>query len=319
MVKKFLCLIVAFVSFIRIYSESSIKLGVLKGISCVPCAYLIENKAKLSVQNMEFRVFDSERSEFPELLRGEIDMGFLSARAAAKSYLAGASVVAVGIVQNGNLYLVTGDEPYGSLDDLREKKILCAENDDESGSVLKSVLSKRGILEGENPAKLDFSVPLANIPNRLITGKEKYAFLTEPYASVAIKNSGNLVRAENIHKIYYELDGDFLNYPEVLLVANKKFASENRKLINQFMDVYKIAHEWTQKNPVKAASLSEKHGLGLSAPVVKNALPFASLTWRSALGGKAEIEKLLSLFLDSNEKKSKSIGEKLPDEDFYFK
>ena len=76
--KRFFCLALAFFSAFLISAQPSIRLGVLKGISCVPCAYLIENKEKLAVQNMEFKVFDSERTELPALLRGELDAGFQS-------------------------------------------------------------------------------------------------------------------------------------------------------------------------------------------------------------------------------------------------
>ena len=126
--RKFAWVVFAlFCRFFLFAQTPSVRLGVLKGISCSPCAYLIANKEKLSVQNMAFKVFDSEQSELPALLKGEIDMGFLAPEDAAKVFSKGnGALICVGVVQNGSLCLLTSDESYSSLQDLRGKKILAA-------------------------------------------------------------------------------------------------------------------------------------------------------------------------------------------------
>ena len=45
--KRFFCIVSAFLSFMFLKAQSpSIRLGMLTDISCLPCAYLIENRAK---------------------------------------------------------------------------------------------------------------------------------------------------------------------------------------------------------------------------------------------------------------------------------
>lgn len=308
MLKKIACL---FYSLLCVYlgaQSPSVQLGVLKGISCAPCSYLIENKEKLAVQNMASKVFDSEQSELPALLKGEIDMGFLAPENAAKVFSKGnGAVICVGVVQNGSLCLLTSDESYSSLQNLRGKKILAAAEKSDS-LIFKHLLSKKEIPvdEGENLVLLDFSVPPANIANNLITKKTDYAILTEPYATVALKNSKELRRAENFQKIYNESE-EWSSFPAMLLVVRADFAKENQELVRKVTEVYKSAIQWSIKNPSKAAILAKKHNLGLPEAVVRQSIPNAALIWRDAKAAKADIEKYL-LILDRE----------LPGEEFYF-
>ena len=300
--RKFAWVVFAlFCRFFLFAQTPSVRLGVLKGISCSPCAYLIANKEKLSVQNMAFKVFDSEQSELPALLKGEIDMGFLAPEDAAKVFSKGnGALICVGVVQNGSLCLLTSDESYSSLQDLRGKKILAAAEKSDS-LIFKHLLSKKEIPvdEGENPVLLDFSVPPANIANNLITKKSDYA-------TVALKNSKELRRAENFQKIYNENE-EWSSFPAMLLVVRADFVKENRELVRKTGEVYKSAIQWTVKNPSKAAILAEKHNIGLSEDVVKQSVPNAVLIWRDAKAAKADIEKYLLI-----------LKRELPDEGFYF-
>lgn len=257
---------------------------------------------------MVFKVFDSEQSELPALLKGEIDMGFLAPEDAAKVFSKGnGALICVGVVQNGSLCLLTSDESYSSLQDLRGKKILAAAEKSDS-LIFKHLLSKKEIPvdEGENPVLLDFSVPPANIANNLITKKSDYAILTEPYATVALKNSKELRRAENFQKIYNESE-EWSSFPAMLLVARADFVKGNRELVRKTGEVYKSAIQWTVKNPAKAAILAEKHNIGLSEGVVKQSVPNAALIWRDAKAAKADIEKYLLI-----------LKRELPGEEFYF-
>lgn len=301
----FLCLFSAFFLNAQL---PSIRLGLLKGISCAPCAYLIENKAKLSVQNMDFQIFDSERAELPKLLRGELDVAFLSPRDAAKVFKAtGGSIVMLASVQNGNLFLLTNDENYRSFEDLKGETLVCAENDIEGSAVFKHILSKKEILvgEGENSVKIDFSLPQANIANSLILGKTKYALVREPFASIALSNS-SVRRVESIQKAYSGVEGGS-SFSVMLLVARSDFKKEKSDLLKRFLDEYRKALLWTTRNPSKAAFLIEKYDFGLSSQLAGKAIPNASLIFRDASAVKSDLEKLYGL-----------LGLEAIGEEFYF-
>lgn len=304
--------IIFFLSFFVSAQSPSIKLGVLKGISCAPCAYLIENKEKLSVQNMNFQIFDSPQSELPKFLRGELDICFLSTKDAAKVFeKSDKKIVFLAVAQNENAYLLTNDETYGSLEDLKGKTIICPQKTSSETTLFNHILTKKEILSdstenSEISVKFDFSLPQANFANSLITGKSSYAIISEPYASVALLHSSKTVRAENLQKIYYELE-ESRSVPKMLLVARTDFVKTNRDLVRRFLDLYKNAVQWTNKNPSKAALLIEKHGLGLSFVIAKNSIPNSGLVFRESTIAKSDLEKYLTLMKRT-----------LPTEEFYF-
>ncbi|MBP3772149.1 MAG: ABC transporter substrate-binding protein [Treponema sp.] len=309
MFKKIICLFSIFFIFFPIHAQNpSIRLGIIKGIACAPCAYLIENKAKLAVQDMDFKNFDSAQSELPALLKGEIDVGFLTAEDGAKVFTAGnASLLCLGVAQNGNAFLLTDDDKFNSIEDLKEKNLLCPPNDS-SVKILENLLSKKGLSAGEETGAvhLDFSFPASVMANKLITGQSHFALLSEPYATVAMLNSQKIRRAVSLQKIYGESES-YSSYPAMLIVARSDFARENPGLLRRFCDLYKTAVLWTNKNPAKAALLSEKHGIGFSVATVRASIPNAALTFRDSRAAKSDIEKYLTL-----------LGRKLPEEGFYF-
>ena len=308
--KKLFSICIELFCFLCVFAQSpSLRLGVLKGISCAPSAYLIENKEKLSVQNMAFQIFNSEREELPKLLRGELDVAFLYAKDAAKVFdKSKKGIVFLGVAQNEALYLLTNDETYGSLEDIKGKSIIAPEENSQETRIFKHILNKKNISVGndDSSVKLDFSLPQAQFANSLISLSQSYALVREPFASVAIFNSSKNLRAENIQKIYAENE-EGSNIPLMLLVARADFVKNNRDIIRRFIDVYKNAMQWTNKNPSKAALLIEKHKLGLSAPIAKNAIPYSSLVFREATVAKSDLEKLYTI-----------LGSELPSEEFYF-
>ena len=311
MFKKFFLLFFTFSFFHVLFAQTpSVRMGVLKGISCVPCAYLIENRAKLSVQNRSFKIYDSVQGELPALLKDELDVGFLPVKDAVKVFNKGyGAVVALGVVQNDNLWLLKSGETYESIEELKGKTVACAENDSSNSELLRYLLPKKGLSLGgdENSVKLDFSVPVANIPNSLILGNIQYAFVEEPFATVAQIHSSKIIRAASVSKIYYETEsGNSL--PAMLLVADSEFAKQNIDLIGRLCELYKNVVSWTMKNPSKAALLAEKHSLGLSSEIVRAAIPNANFVWRDIENAKPDVEKHLVI-----------LQQEFPSGDFYIR
>lgn len=295
-----------------------VNVGVLNGPSGIPCAYLIENKDSLEIKKLAFENFTSAQTELPKLLKNEIDIGFLPPNAAAKVFNAGkGAVVCLGITGNGNLFLVSKRPEQISLESLRGKTVQCAGQGATPEYMFKYLLSRQDITANPKNAAdgvtLDFSVPNANIAAALISGKAEFALVPEPFATVAEMKSPDVRRSLDIQELYARQNGG--TYPMTLLVANASFAKNNKSTVRKFIEAYRKAYEWTVKNPLSAGELAEKHSLGLKAAVVAKAVPNAAFTWKSAEEGRADIEQLLSIFLENA---PESIGGKLPASDFYF-
>lgn len=283
------------------------RVGVLNGPSGIPCAYLMENTAS-GKNRLEFENFASAQTELPKLVKGEIDIGFLPPNAAAKIYnSSNGAVVCLGVAGNGNLFLMTRDPKIGKISDLDGKTISCAGQGATPEYMMKFLLSKNSA-----SAELDFSTPNAEIAAALIGGKFDYALVPEPFATVAQSKDSSVVRALDISAEFRKTENS--DFPMTLLVVNSKYAEKHPKEVRNFVKLYKKASGWTVKNPKDAGALAEKHSLGLKAQVAAKAIENAAFVWKESKKSRAEIERLLSIFLENA---PESIGGKLPEGGFY--
>ncbi len=328
MIKKIITFIAFTFTFAFLHGESSdkntkIRVGVLNGPSAIPCAYLIENKEDSSL-NLSFQNYSSAQNQLVALLKGELDVGFLPPNLAAKVFnSANGAVVCLGITGNGNLFLISkkenltaqnNDFEQNNLEFLRGKTVYCAGQGATPEYMFLYLLSKEKIpANSKNGVTLDFSIPNANIAPALVSGKIDYALVPEPFATVAQEKDKNVVRALNIQKLYKNETNS--TYPMTLLVANSRFAKENREILKTFVNFYAKANEWTVKNPQQAGILTQKNQFGIKAEVAQNAIANAGFIWKDSSSAKKEIESLLCIFMDNA---PDSIGGKLPSSGFYF-
>ena len=170
-------------------------------------------------------------------------------------------------------------------------------------------------LSEDGDVVLDFSIPTAQLAAQMISGKIQYAVVPEPFATIAQMKSEKITTALDFQKEYIEITGEKNIYPLSVMVVRKDFAKENKELLNNFLNEYEKAVEWTVANPVEAGNLSETKGLGLAASVVSKAIPVSNYTYIQAKKAVSQIEALLNIFLNCDKN---SIGGKLPAKDFYY-
>lgn len=306
-----LCLFLVGFSFAK--SPEEVNVAALNGPSGIGMAYLFETNPDLEGVKSNFEVVASADVLLPKLLKGEVDIGILPPNAAAKVYNKNKGAIVMGaIVGEGMLSIVSTDDSVNSLADLKGKTLTVAGQGATPEYMIRYLAAKEGIsLEGgKDGIELDFSIPNAEIAAALAAGKIKNALVPEPFATVACTNAKNCRRAVNIQELWGKD-----NFPMTVVVINAKFASEYPETVQSFLDAYKDSIYWTNKYPVAAGALVEKHTLGLKAMIAAKAIPNANFTFTYGKDSKAKIESLLSVFLDFA---PEAIGGKLPDNKFYF-
>ncbi len=293
---------------INLFAQTpQIRVGLLNGPTCVPAAYLIENKTDLS-----FEQFSDPQALLPKMIKKEIDVGFMPVNVAAKVYNAGnKAIICCAVTGLGNLSLITTDENIKRFTDLKEKTVYVAGQGATPEYMMRYLLKENKILDD---VTFDFSIPTAQIAAQLISGKIQYAVVPEPFATIAQVKSDKVKAALNLQTEYKELTGSKDIYPLSVMVVRADFAKENPELLEQFLNEYQKAVEWTLENPGEAGKLTEKHKLGLAAAIVEKAIPVSNYTYIPAKSAKKSIEELLKLFLENDKS---SLGGKLPDGKFY--
>ena len=97
--------------FAQAEKTTQVRVGLLNGPTCVPAAYLMENKNTISSDGSEaeltFEKFADPQALLPKMIKKEIDVGFMPANVAAKVYNSGnKSIICCAVVGLGNLALI---------------------------------------------------------------------------------------------------------------------------------------------------------------------------------------------------------------------
>lgn len=285
------------------------RVGVLSGPSGIPMAYRMENDAESTA--VSYEVFAGANLLLPKLINGEIDIGFLPPNVAAKVYNANnGAILMAAVAGNGMMSLVTKDKNVHSIADIAGKKVSVAGQGATPDYMMRYLLSANKV-----EAELDFSIPNAQIAPALIAGKIEYAVVPEPFATVAAMKDKDIVRAVDIQSAFALASGTDGVFPMTVIVVRKEFAEANPEAVRSFLAMYKEAADWTLSNPSAAGELVESHGLGLTSAITEVAIPNAAYTFKGAKEAKADVEKILSVFLNLD---ASSIGGTLPDDAFYF-
>ena len=295
-----------------------VKISVLNGPSGVGLVPLFEREAEENDLSIQMEVSATPDVLLPKLIKGEIDMGILPPNAAAKVYNTSENIVLLAVVGKGMLNLLSLDTNLKTLDNLKGKKIFVAGQGSTPEYLLRFLASQSGIAIDSKQAdslELDFSIPTAELAAALASEKISYAFLPEPFASLAQINNPHLIRTLDIQGLYQSFTKTQDSYPMTVLVGRKSFVEENKDLVEKVLKEVAAAIDYTNKNPEKAGQLVEKYSLGLKAPIVTKSIPTSAFAYSSAADAKKDIEDLLSVFLDFA---PEAIGGKLPDDSFYF-
>lgn len=319
MKRKIFVFLVINLIFLKLFSQSQeLRVGILNGPTCVPAAYLMENKKEVSGAELTYEKFADPQALLPKMIKKEIDIGFMPANVAAKVYNSGnKTIICSAVVGLGNLSLITTDESVRRFTDLKNKTVYVAGQGATPEYMFRYLLNENGMTWAGDKAevKMDFSIPTAQLAAQLISGKIQYAVVPEPFATIAKTKSDKVRTALDFQKEYLELTGEEEIYPLSVMVVRSDFAKENPQLLAAFLAEYEAAVKWTSNNAAAAGNLCEKHNLGLASGIVTKAIPLSNYTYIPAASARKALEKLLNLFLESDKA---SIGGKLPDQDFYY-
>lgn len=308
--------ILLFALFLFPLSAEQIRVGLLNGPSCIPCAYLLENCEVINEIPVQYTKFSDVQALLPKMIKKEIDVGFMPVNVATKVYNStNKAIICCGITGNGNLALITKDKNVKRFDDLKGKKISVAGQGATPEYLFRYLLNSNKISEDAKGVTLSFSTPTAQIAPALLSDTIEYAVVPEPFATIASIKSKDVVYAINLQDEYEYFAGQGKIYPLTLMVVRKEFAEKNENLMKIFLSAYEEACSWTINHPVAAGNLCEKYDLGLAAPVVISAIPKANYTFIPSKESKEPVEALLNIFATYA---PESFGGKLPEEDFYF-
>lgn len=297
-----------------------VRASILNGPTSIPAAYMMDKLERQKRERPEefdqlqitFEKFADPQALLPKLLKKEIDVAFLPVNVAAKVYnSSNKAIVCAAITGNTNLVLITKDKNINDISDLSGKTVYVAGQGATPEYMFRFILNQNNL----SNVTLDYSIPPANLPAQIISDKIEYAVVPEPFATIALLKSNAVVCALDLQKEYSRITGPGRVVPFTVIVARKDYAKDHADALNAYLSMLEESLNWTVENPQQAAKFCEKYGIGLSVPVVTNAIPKSNYVYVSGSEAKNEVEELMRIFYELDKA---SIGNKLPDEGFFY-
>lgn len=245
---------------------------------------------------------------------GEVNFAALPTNLAAALYQKTEGAVQILALNTGCvLYIVENGDSIESVADLKGKTILSTGEGANPEYMLRYLLSENG-LDPDNDVTLRFVAENEELAAALVGGNADVALVPEPLCSTVLQKNADLRVALSVGDEWVKTQNGAEPYMGCV-VMNKQFAIDFPDKVEAFMSDYKVSVETAQTDVKTVAKLCEKYGIIGSTAIAEQALPRCALTLVTGEGMSNALDPYLSVLFVAD---PKSVGGKLPNEDFYY-
>lgn len=291
------------------------KVAALKGPTSMGMVKMMADQKDAKEKNYEFTIGSSPDEIAPKFLKGEFDIVALPSNLASILYNKSQGKVQVLAINTlGILYLMENGDTVKSVGDLKGRTIYSSGKGAVPEYAFNYILKANG-LNPDTDLRIEYKSEHTEALAALLNDKSSLAVLPQPFATVAsLKNKG-LRPALDLTK---EWDKVSKNAKSTMItgvvVVNKDFAAKYPEKIKKFMADYKASIDYTNTNVDDAAKLIEENNI-VPAAVAKKAIPQCNITYIDGSDMKDKLSGYLQVLFEAN---PKSIGGKMPADDFYY-
>ena len=211
------------------------------------------------------------------------------------------------------LYIVENGDSIHSVADLKGKTILSTGEGANPEYILRYLLSENN-LDPDADVALDFVTENEELAAALVGEKADVALVPEPLCSTVLTKNPALRVALSVGDEWAKTQNGAVPYMGCVVI-NKQFAIDFPDKVEAFLSDYKVSVETAQTDVKTVAKLCESYGIIASAAIAEKALPRCALTCVTGAEMKNALDPYLSVLYVAN---AKSVGGKLPGEDFYY-
>lgn len=273
-----------------------------------------DSDAKKAAENYTFTLSASADEAAAKIVSGETDVAALPTNLAAVLYNKTQGKVQLAAVTTlGVLSIVENGAAIHSIADLKGKTVLASGQGAVPEYALNYILKQNGLEVGKD-VQVEYKAQHAEVASALMAGKAKIGVLPEPFVTQVTLKNKNIRVALNLTDEWNKASKDASVLTMGCLVVRKDFAEKNKDAFSTFLKEYKASADYTNSNAGDAAKLSEKYGI-MNAAVAQKAIPNCRIVYLDGSEMKAKVSNFLKILQQSN---PKSVGGKLPDDDFYY-
>ncbi|WP_297633575.1 ABC transporter substrate-binding protein [uncultured Clostridium sp.] len=284
---------------------SKLKIAALKGPTAMGMVKLIEE------DKYDIEILGSPDEIMPKIIKGDIEIASIPANLGANLYnKTNGEIEVLAINTLGVLYLVNNGDAVKGIKDLEGKTIYSSGKGATPEYVLDYILEKNNLKDKVN---IEYKSEHTECLSAILKNKDGIAMLPEPFVTGARLQNKNINVVLDINEEWKKISNGNALITGVL-VGKKGVLEERKEEVLNLIDEYKASVDFTNNNVEEAAILIEKNNIVKKEIAVKG-IENCNIV---CITGDEMKEKLSSYLEILNDKNPKSIGGKLPNEDFYF-
>lgn len=287
-----------------------------------PILHMIATGALKDVANkVEFKLWKNPDELRAMAIKGDVDFLAVPTNTAAILNNKGVDIKLLSVPVWGILGMISRDNSIKTLKDFKGKKIAVPFRADMPDIVFNQLLKREGL----DPKK-DFELVYVSSPieamQMLIMRRIDHALLAEPAISIALRKTKSfpvslvapdLYRSVDLQEEWakvFDTNGDI---PQAGVAVMGRMKNEN--VIKRFQEEYDKSLAWYKANPKEAGELVVKTLNMLNKDGVSDSISHVRFKHVSAKEAKKDLEFFFNVL---KEEDPKSIGDKLPQDSFYY-
>jgi len=296
-------------------AKVDINIAVLKGPTAMGMVKVMEDAAgNTTANNYNFIIAGAADEISTGLIKGDIDIAAIPCNLASVLYnKTEGKIKLAGINTLGVLYIVETGDTIKTVEDLRGKTIYSTGFGTTPQYTLNYLLTSYGI----NPQKdvtIEYKTESTEVAALLSEATDAIAMLPQPYVTTVMMNNDKVKIALDVADEWEKVSTDKSGVVTGVVVVRSEFLDSNKEAFDAFMEEYTASAGFVNENIEEASALVEKFDI-FKAAVTKKAIPYCNITLIRGDEMKEKVNGYLTALFNQN---PKSVGGKLPNDDFYY-
>ena len=325
--KNFILFAILLLSLSSAYADQKVKKLVIAGPFATvshPVIHMIKTGALKDVADeVEFRLWKNPDELRAMMIKGDVDFMALPTNTAAILHNKGVDLKLIDVSIWGILGMISRDKDLKTLKDYKGKKIVVPFRADMPDIVFKQLLKHQG-LDPKKDFELIYVASPIDAMQMLIMRRVDHALLAEPAISIALRKTKSfpisvvapdLYRSTDLQEEWASVFKTDARIPEAGMAVTGKMM-DNPKVIKRFLEEYKKSLTWYKSYPKEAGKLIVKTLPMLEEEGLADSIAYVNLESVNAAKAREELEFFFNVLKEDD---PKSIGGKLPSDDFYYK
>ncbi|HBR01160.1 MAG TPA: hypothetical protein DD738_00945 [Ruminiclostridium sp.] len=300
--------------------KTEVRVAALKGPTGIGMSKLMkDSKENTTANSYVFELAGAPDEIVGKLTSGSIDIAAIPTNLAATLYNKTSGKIQIAAVNTlGTLYILEKGDTIKSIADLKGKTITATGQGATPEYALNYILKQNGLTPGKD-VTVNYLTEHSELAALAVSGKETLVLLPEPFVTTVLSKNADLRIALDITDEWKAATGKAGNSDSELamgcIAVRKEFAENNKAALDAFLTEYKASTEFVSANAGEASKIVESEGIMAGAATIEKAIPNCNIVYIDGSDMKNMTQSFLDILMKAN---PKSIGGKMPDEDFYY-